>query len=241
MLKSDEMKYLDSLMLDIETELGNISIPFSDGKVVFGYGGSGAMGKYFSCKMIVDSVISVNDKILYSFTNALKNSYSEEVLKDFDFFSKGGRKEFLAYYYLENIIYRTSIIWDYTAQLYNIFYNLGKDFDKIHYKTFFNNCGQSKKLRNNTSIQEMNIYFIERDDTNLDDGKWKGNHNYTKKLRNEMTHRSAFNVTSISPMGTKLKPHPTFVLKRVLEDYNTGINFFKDIALEVVKLKNELV
>ncbi|GAB6109085.1 Cthe_2314 family HEPN domain-containing protein [Fusibacter bizertensis] len=240
-MRSKEMLYLNALMMDIEKELGNISIPFSEGKIVYGASGPGLIGKYFSCKMIIDSTISVNDKILYSFSNALINIYSDEVLDDFAMFSKGGEKEFLAFYYLENIIYRTSMIWDYTAQLYNLFYELGEDLDKIHYKSFFNNCGQSKKFKHNPSIQKINSYFKESDDISSDVAKWSGNHNYVKELRNEMTHRSAFDVTALSPVSIKMKPHPAYVLKRVLEDYNSGISFFKEIALEVAKLKKDII
>lgn len=234
----NEITYLSSLIVDVEKEVGNLSFKYGIAGVA-GPLGDGLLGNYFSCKMLIESLISLNKKIIYSFEEGLKYVYSKSVLDNFRSHELGGQDEFLSFYYLENIIYRTSIIWDYTAQLYNIFYRLNKDVDKINYKNFFNELGQSKKFKKNKDVISINNYFKETDDTFVENGKWKGNHNYIKELRNEMTHRSSFDVAALSPLAIKLKPSPIFVLKRTLEDYNTGVNFFKMIALEIMNNKDD--
>jgi len=71
----------------------------------------------------------------------------------------------------------------------------------------------------------------------MTEGFWKGNHQFIKDYRNQMTHRNSPDEHSLSDIGINLKTHPTFLLKRVIEDYYTTINFIDEI-LELIRKKH---
>jgi hypothetical protein len=239
-MNKQEIEYLESLLIDVENEIGDTQIPYSEGKVVIGMIGEGILDEYFKCKSIIDTVINLDKKVIYSLKKAISYSYCEEVTKNFNLTDKISEEEFLSFYYIENAMYRTSTLWDCLAQLYNLHNSLGYDIEKIYYKTFFNNLGQSKYYKLDPLVLEINSYLTEDDDTSSS-GRWIGNHEYIKRYRNKMTHRNSPDVLSFSSYDLNIKSHPRFVLKRLVEDYNKGIQFFIEIVKRVKeKLQIEL-
>ena len=232
-MSNKEIKYLRGMLIDIGTKIGDTSVPYSEGKTVMGVIGDGLLTEYFACKTLIDTVINLDEKIRFSLDKAIYASYSKEVINNFDIMKKGGKEEFLAYYYIENAIYRTSTIWDCLAQLYNLHYSVGERKDRIHYKTFFNNMGQEKKFRTLSKIPSINQYLNEKDDTNTN-GRWLGNHQYIKDYRNKLTHRNSPDEVSLSNYDFNLKTHPSFILKRLIEDYHIASSNFIEISKEVM-------
>lgn len=235
-MREDEIKYLKSLLIELKNEVGETDIPYSEGKIILGVSGDSPLNEYFSSKTMIDTVLNLDEKICYSLNKAIKFSYSKNLNRNFDMMRKGSESEFLAYYFIENVMYRSSTIWDCIAQLYNTHYKIGSDKENIYYKTFFNNIGQSKKFKNNSIVTEINDYLKEVDNTDIS-GRWMGNHDYVKRYRNKLTHQNSPEVLSMSNFDLNMKDHPKFILKRLMEDYNKGLYFFVDI---VNKVKYEL-
>ena len=168
---------------------------------------------------------------------AIEFSYTDEVMNDFIMFGKSTESEMLAFYYVENAIFRTSTLWDVLAQFYNIHYDIGKAVNRIHYQSFFKNEFKTTPTNIKQNIDRINDYIEEDDDTSMSEGLWKGNHQFIKDYRNQMTHRNSPDEHSLSDVGISLKTHPTFLLKRVIEDYYVTINFIDEI-LELIRKKH---
>ncbi|MEG1471944.1 MAG: hypothetical protein RSD76_05830, partial [Clostridia bacterium] len=62
---------------------------------------------------------------------------------------------------------------------------------------------------------------------------WQGNHMFSNNLRNKMTHRNSPNVAVMSDFDMNLKYHPTFQLKRVIEDYVVVSKYITDILNQI--------
>lgn len=48
-----------------------------------------------------------------------------------------------------------------------------------------------------------------------------------------MIHRNSPNITVISDFNVNFKHNPTYLLKRIIEDYNVVPNFISDILVEI--------
>lgn len=232
-----EKDYLSSLIINLDREIQDIKIPYTDNKVIIGVLGDSSLSKTFNVKTIVDTAKNLNRQIFFSLQSSIDYTYSEKAINNYNFQAINSEEEFLAYYFIDNAIYRTSTIWDILAQIYNLHFDIGEDKTKIFYKTFFNNLGQNPKLKNDDTIKKINVYLGENNNTNTDK-RWKGNHEYIKLYRNKLTHRNSPSVTSFSEYDLNIKQPPSFVLKRLIEDYNSGINFFIDIVNVIYQTNN---
>jgi len=130
------------------------------------------------------------------------------------------------------------------AQLYCLFYHI-KKIDKetknevliqqneVYYKKIFN---PKLSFSNNFKDKAINInnYLHQEDDASTD-GEWKGNHKYTNKCRNKMTHRNSPNVSVISDYDFNFKSHPSFLIKRIIEDYVVVFKYISEILDEIEK------
>lgn len=126
-------------------------------------------------------------------------------------------------YYVENIVFRTSILWDLLAQLCNVLYRTGIIPKKVHYNWFFrNHATGAAAIPICTKIVE---YLDEEDDPSADVNPWLGNHKYLNDFRNQMTHRVSPNISSISTFGATLRPPVIYVLHRAIEDYYKASSF----------------
>lgn len=97
------------------------------------------MDRICEYKTINDWLIYLDNNIKFSFEQAIEYSYSKNIGENFSSISNEiSQEEFLAYYFIENALFRTSIFWEMLAQLYNIFFELGLKNDKVYYKKIFN-------------------------------------------------------------------------------------------------------
>lgn len=184
----------------------------------------------FAISSIYDTIIDLNSKIEYSF-EAVVTCQPSENLMEHKMLEKPSGNERKALYYIENMIFRTSTLWDMLAQLCNVFWKINKPIDKIYTGSFFHDCSQGKNKK--SFAGDVHNYFKEEDEVKSDMEPWKGNFEYIKEYRNKMTHRNSPNITILSNFGMQLRPPAIFVLKRVTEDYLKAIEFIKIILEEI--------
>lgn len=186
----------------------------------------------FSISSIYNVIIDLNAKIKYSFEMAARQRPSEN-LNDYKVFAKPSLDEMKTIYYIENMIFRISTLWDMLAQICNVFWKKNIPIDAIYTSTFFHDYSQGKKKMHFAEI--VYDYFKEDDEIKGDIEKWKGNFEYLKEYRNQMSHRNSPNVSITSNFGLQLRPPAIFVLKRATEDYLKAIEFITMIIDEILK------
>lgn len=213
-------------------------IPYGNDKYIFGLipNKSDTEIDIFAIKTIYDSIIDLDNKIRFSFDKISYYSLSDNPM-DHKPFSKPNKEETESIYYVENIIFRTSILWDMLAQLCNLHWNINKETDEINYKSFFNNRSQGKRAYE-FAIEIMS-YFNEQDQVNDDLEPWEGNHKYVKEFRNKITHRNSPNISTLSSIDIGMRPPVIFLLKRVIEDYLKVIYFIQLIIEEIINSLNK--
>lgn len=225
-----EINYLINLYDNINYDSNRFKIHYGNDKFVFGIisqNENDCTSKIMQYRSLYDTLIDLNLKTKISFDEALKFSYSENVFKNFNILSKSEEFETLAYYYIENAIFRISSLWDILAQFYRIHYNLEIDIDKLYYNKLFNpNNNINEKFKDKTI--EIYEYLNEENDTKSE-GEWKGNHKYLNKCRNKMTHRNSPNITTLSNYDINIKDFPAFMLKRIIEDYSKVSHFLSEV------------
>ncbi|MCG7332287.1 Cthe_2314 family HEPN domain-containing protein [Salinicoccus roseus] len=213
-------------------------IPFGEGKYIFGYISPKNKTNLdmFAIKTIYDSIIDLDNKIKFSFNHILDYNPSEN-LSDHKPFSKPDEKEAEAIYYVENIVFRTSILWDMLAQLCNIYWKTNIPIDSIYYKTFFNNASQGKKAKE--LAKDVTEYLNEEDKVKGELDPWEGNHVYVKEYRNQMTHQNSPNVSTLSNVGMVTRPPVIYVVKRVVEDYLAVSFYIQSMIDEIIQQMKE--
>lgn len=233
--ESKEILYFQTKISSVIYNQQRFKIMFGEDKFLFGSvsekDNDSPFGKLMQYKTIHDTLIDLDWKIKLSFNNAIKFSYSDTVRNNFSLIGTETEEEKLAYYYIENALFRTSSLWDMLAQLYRLFYDINIPKEKVYYKQIFNptnNYSDSFK----TKATEIYRYIEQADDTDHA-GEWKGNHSFANDLRNKMTHRNSPNVAVMSDYDMNLKRHPTFQLKRVIEDYTVVSRYISEILDQI--------
>lgn len=190
----------------------------------------------FAISSIYNTIIDLNSKIKYSFNTVVDCNLSENLMEH-RVFDKPSEDEMKALYYIENMIFRTSTLWDMLAQLCNVFWKKKKPVNKIYTESFFHDYSQGKNKK--LFAKDVYNYFSEEEEIKSDTQKWKGNFEYIKEFRNKMTHRNSPNITILSNFDMQLRPPAIFILKRVTEDYLKAIEFIlrilDDIFIELEK------
>ncbi|OPL08177.1 MAG: hypothetical protein AVO33_01315 [delta proteobacterium ML8_F1] len=141
-MENNEIKYLKGLLDEINPDKYDFRLKWTEGKEVIGVFSMAedkAISDLYKNETFYRTFLNINEKIHYSLKQAIEYSYTDEVMNDFNMFGKSTKNEMLAFYYVENAIFRTSTLWDVLAQFYNIHYDIGKEVDKIHYQRFFKN------------------------------------------------------------------------------------------------------
>lgn len=171
---------------------------------------------YFAVSAIYDTIIDLDKKIKYSFSEAIAFDLPE-TLEGYHPFLEPAKNESVAMYYIENMVYRVSILWDLLAQLCNIMFHTGIDVNKVYYTRYFELFSKGK---NSIEIaKEIKAYLDEVDIPDANDNQWQGNHAFLNAFRNQMTHRVTPSITSISSFGFSLRPPAMYLLHRTTEDY----------------------
>lgn len=187
---------------------------------------------YFAISSIYDTIVDLNHKIKYSFYMAAECEPSE-LLSDHIWFGKPQANENTAIYFIENMVFRTAILWDMLAQLCNILWKVNKPINEIYTARFFHDLSQGKHA--NPMAVDIHSYFLQADEIKGNKEPWNGNHNYIKEYRDKMIHRNSPNVSTMSSYAMELRPPAIFVLKRATEDYLKAIEFINTILDEITK------
>nr|WP_307990373.1 hypothetical protein [uncultured Niameybacter sp.] len=225
---TQERNYLIDLVNKIQYDPNNFIIKTDNDKYIFGLcspNPNDPLSKFFMYKTLFDSIQDIDKKIKYSFEQSLSFAYTDAVFKNFKMFDSSPEEE-KAYYYLENALFRTSTLWDLLAQIYNIICDTNLPVDKIKYYWFFTNQSKNPSPFQDT-LNAIKAYLDQADNTNTPT-LWEGNHTFCNKIRNKMTHRNSPAVNTASNFDFSLKDHPTYLLKRVIEDYYVVSNFIRE-------------
>ncbi len=216
-MSQEGREYLSSIVYSVICMPDVFRIGFGNGKYVFSVMSEDATtNEYFAVSATYDSICDTDAKIKYAFEMTLACDFPETI-KNYDPFSKPTEQEMTAMYHVENMVFRISILWDLLAQLCNIIFRTGIEPGKIHYNRFFKNHAEGKNAI--PICKEVVEYLEEEDDATADVNPWPGNHAYLNDFRNQMTHRVSPNISSISALGTTLRPPVMYVLHRATEDY----------------------
>ncbi|MBR0598588.1 Cthe_2314 family HEPN domain-containing protein [Sinanaerobacter chloroacetimidivorans] len=226
-----EKNYFKSQLSKVNYNPSRFQLMIGEDKFLFGVISANdceaPFGKLMQYKTIYDTLRDLDWKTKLSFNKAIKYAYAESIQKDFSLIKTESDKEILAFYYIENALFRTLSLWDMLAQLYRLFYNIDLPKEKVYYKQIFDpklkHCDKFK-----TKATEIYEYLGQVNDIDCE-GEWKGNHNFCNVLRNQMTHRNSPNVAVMSDYDLNLKHHPIFLLKRIIEDYVAVSQYIKDI------------
>ena len=227
----NEIEYLKGKILSIKYNEDRFQISLGGDKYIFGVtspiGKETNISKLMQYKTLYDTLFDLDWKIKLSFHEGIKYAYSDPVQNDFSLFTINSEEEKLSYYFIENALFRTSSLWDILAQLYCLYFSVQISQDRIHYKKIFNpNSSHATNFK--SAAAKISQYINQEDNTDLD-GEWEGNHKFINDLRNKMTHRNSPNVATLSNYDLNLKNHPTFMLKRIIEDYVTVSNYIEEI------------
>lgn len=233
--QNKEISYFQSKISSVVYNPQRFKIMCGEDKFLFGVASAGnddaPFGKLMQYKTIHDTLMDLDWKVKLSFSEAIKFTYSDEVANNFSLIRTDTKEEKLAYYYLENALFRTSSLWDMLAQLYRLYFDINIPKEKVYYKQIFN---PTNNHSNNFKIKATEIFqYIEQLDNTDCDGEWQGNHIFSNNLRNKMTHRNSPNVAVMSDFDMNLKYHPTFQLKRVIEDYVVVSKYITDILNQI--------
>lgn len=233
--KDKEILYFQNKLSSVDYNPQRFKIMFGEDKFLFGVVSAGnddaPFGKLMQYKTIHDTLMDLDWKIKLSFNETIKFSYSDEVASNFSLMRTDTEEERLAYYYLENALFRTSSLWDMLAQLYRLYFDINIPKEKVYYKQIFN---PTNNYSHDFKIKATEIYgYIEQDDNTDCEDEWKGNHSFANALRNKITHRNSPNVAVMSDFDMNLKCHPVFQIKRVIEDYSVVSQYIKDILDQI--------
>ncbi|MDO4852839.1 MAG: Cthe_2314 family HEPN domain-containing protein [Clostridia bacterium] len=190
----------------------------------------GATPNIFSLATIYDSIYDIHKKVEFSFYSACACDLSES-LEDYRMFGPVQKNEKTAEYYIENMAFRVGTLWDLLAQLYNELWQIKTPINKLFCTEFFHNTSQGKRGR--PAAKTIYAYLVEEDEVKEETESWKGNHTYAKEYRDQMTHRNAPSISSISPFNTAIRPPAVFSLKRITEDYLQVIAFITGAVTEI--------
>lgn len=177
-------------------------------------------------RALYDTVMDLDWKIKASLKIAAEYIFSYD--KNFEPFSPISNAEKAAIYYVENALYRNSILWDMLAQGYRVFFDVKKnkkgnpiDINHVNYKSFFD---PKKTYHTKFESEADKIYqyiSYEENDT-------KGYHGFVNDLRNEMTHKLSPNISIMSNYKMNLRCPLSIQLECIVEDYVMASKFLTD-------------
>ena len=181
---------------------------------------------------IYTTITDLRYKIRYSIKKAIEYSYKEDIIEGYNCASSC--EYILAYYYVENAIFRIWVLWDILAHLCNLRYNLNVEIKDIHHGRIFSSQESTlKKYWKNDppkTIQNIIEYLKEED---ILPGKFKGSYKYIREVRNKMTHRLSIGVTSLSSYELSFGEPLHYILRHLCECYFNLIGFIIDICNEI--------
>lgn len=136
MINEEEKIMIERLISEYEIKIDNFHINLENNKYISGIFGNvnSNIKKVFKYNHFLESINDLSYKTKKSIEKCLE-AYQKTNIKDFNpIGNQISKEENDAYYYMENALFREVILWDSLAQLYNLYYDMGIDVEKIHYK-----------------------------------------------------------------------------------------------------------
>lgn len=233
LINEEEEKIVLDLINEYEIPIKNLHIKTSDNKYISGmFGGKldNDVKNFFKYNHFIESINDLSYKTKCSIENCLQ-AYKKVNYNKFNPMNNIiDENEKMAYYFMENALFRQIILWDSLAQLYNLYFNLNIDIAKVSYKDVINKLSQFDNSK--IDFQRLCSYICEIYDVKksaLDIGI----HDYICKLRNQMTHRFSISITSHSE-NFNLRAMPD-TLYRIAKDYNTVQKYLIEIIDYIIK------
>ena len=158
----NEKKYLVSKVNEVNYDSNRFKVSIGSDKYIFGIiSGEDSeiqFSKLYKYKTVYDTIKDVDYKTKISFEKAIEFAYSEDLQNKFSIIEKDYYEETMAYYYIENALFRTYTLWDLLAQLYRLYYQIEVDVDKVYHSKIFNpNSPKSDKFKE--KAREINEYI----------------------------------------------------------------------------------
>lgn len=222
---------LDKLLNEYKIEIKNFHINIENNKYTSGIFGNvnEKIKKVFKYNHFVESINDLSEKTKKSIDKCIE-SYQNINIKNFNPIENIiSEEENNAYYYMENALFREIILWDSLAQLYNLYYNMNIEVDKIFYKKVI----KELSLKNINEIDFNEILEYLNEPCSID----KGIHECINNKRNQMTHRFSIAITAFSENSKEnatLRAMPDLVYK-IAKDYNTVQKYLVQIIDLILK------
>lgn len=231
-MEKDEAKYLYRIIDGIKYVSNAFTVWYGNDKIILGalLHNNEEAQKFFSYATIYHTILDVDKKIKFSLYEAIR--WTDDT--DFDKWNPlyaPSDNESTSIYYTENAVFRTAVLWDMLAQLYNIKTERGKPIQKVYATQLFHDAQQGKRA--DSFAQKVYSYMTQSDDMN--DEPWKGNYGFVRDFRDKMTHRNSPNISTMSDFAVELRMPMIYVLKRVVEDYSQVSTFIGELISEILK------
>lgn len=224
----EEKKRLTEIIssIDYVDKFDNLKVIGMEGKEVVGFMSGNTDGsflnKHYVYQTIYKSIKHVDFYVKKSLYDALGMIYAQDY-KDFSMlFQSANEFEVGAIYYVENAVFRTIILWDFLAQLYNEYFDVGLKRKNVSYKRLF------KSQKNEELSNRIHTYL------EIDNGEMKGHHKFVSEYRNKMTHRNSPNITTLSSYDFNLNLPMLSVNYHVIKDYENVSLFIKEL-LDIIE------
>lgn len=221
MIRDNDKIIIDKLLNEYKIENTNFHINLSEDKYISGIFGNidNKIKKVFKYNHFLESINDLSKKTKKSIEKCVE-AYQKTNIKNFNPIGNiVSKEEENAYYYMENALFREIILWDSLAQLYNLYYNMNIEVDKIFYKKVITELSQKniKEIDFKGILKYLNEPFeIIEDDID------RGIHGCINNMRNQMTHRFSIAITAFSENSKEsatLRAMPDLIYK-IAKDYN---------------------
>ena len=229
---NEDIKRIVELLSSIQFDQDLFKLYIDQDTVVFGaiVKDIPKVNRFFSYKTIYDSIIDTAKKAKRSIILGIQ--FAEKVdLDEWDPFTEPPEEEWMAMYYMENALFRVSVLWDLLAQMYNIKKNIGKPNDEIHCERFFHNAQQGKGAK--PFAVKVYSYLAQEEDKKTIG--FTGNHSFIKGYRDQMMHRNSPSVSTYSDFGMGIRLPALYYLTRLTEDFAQVSQFIKELVSEVLE------
>lgn len=242
MIGKEDKKNLDKLLNEYKIEIDNFHINLENNKYISGIFGNvnEKIKKVFKYNHFVESINDLSEKTKKSIDKCIE-AYQNTNIKNFNPIGNIiTKEENKAYYYMENALFREIILWDSLAQLYNLYYNMNIEVDKIFYKKVIKELSLKdiKEIDFNEILEYLNEPF-DIMENNID----KGIHECINDKRNQMTHRFSIAITAFSENSKEnatLRAMPDLVYK-IAKDYNKVQQYLVQIINMILTEINQIM
>ena len=195
-----------------------------------------SLSKITQYRDIYNTVLDLKNKIGFSLEKAIEYAYCKEVQEKYNMMHSSREKEWSAYYYIENAMFRVETLWDILAHIYNIKFDLEEPINKVYHSRIFSDRERYKNKYWNgappSEVIKIIDYINEEDDTSGE--YWSGNYAFINSMRNNMTHKFSISQSNMSSFALEFKHHPSFILKRLCESFAMLQDFVYEVCESIL-------